>query len=243
MKKVISSITGSSCFGFNSLQDFSFADLAQNTEGFAFGSKGWLSFYIWDFFFFLLFRYFFLMFLLYEDPNFKWDNAGATLFGAAAPPAPKNNDEESDEEEAPNDLDIHFEPIVSLPEVQLQSWGQLIGGLLSHLEFEKDTLLILSPRWRQSPEKRTRKSFSRSAPGSIVGTGPSANGRSAAPVTSRSSFTQPNIPTASWWEESRCWEFVPITSSQGGWNSNPWPPQPTPSSGPPPTTQVDGLIM
>lgn len=67
------------------------------------------------------------MFLLYEDPNFTWDNAGATLFGAAAPPAPKNNDdEESDEEEAPNDLDIPFEPIVSLPEVQLQSWGQII---------------------------------------------------------------------------------------------------------------------
>lgn len=61
------------------------------------------------------------MFLLYEDPNFTWDNAGATLFGAAAPPAPKNNDEESDEEEAHNELDIPFEPIVSLPEVQLQS--------------------------------------------------------------------------------------------------------------------------
>ncbi|XP_056881219.1 E3 SUMO-protein ligase RanBP2 isoform X3 [Takifugu flavidus] len=85
---------GSSGFGFSSLQGFSFADLAQNTEGFAFGSK---------------------------DPNFTWDNAGATLFGTAAPPAPKNNDEESDDEEAPNDLDIHFEPIVSLPEVETKS--------------------------------------------------------------------------------------------------------------------------
>uniref|UniRef100_A0A3B5KCX4 RAN binding protein 2 n=1 Tax=Takifugu rubripes TaxID=31033 RepID=A0A3B5KCX4_TAKRU len=93
-KKIISSITGSSGFGFSSLQGFSFADLAQNTEGFAFGSK---------------------------DPNFTWDNAGATLFGTAAPPAPKNNDEESDDEEAPNDLDIHFEPIVSLPEVETKS--------------------------------------------------------------------------------------------------------------------------
>uniref|UniRef100_A0A674MJC5 E3 SUMO-protein ligase RanBP2 n=1 Tax=Takifugu rubripes TaxID=31033 RepID=A0A674MJC5_TAKRU len=78
----------------SSSSGFSFADLAQNTEGFAFGSK---------------------------DPNFTWDNAGATLFGTAAPPAPKNNDEESDDEEAPNDLDIHFEPIVSLPEVETKS--------------------------------------------------------------------------------------------------------------------------
>lgn len=70
------------------------------------------------FFFFTLF-----FSLFYEDPNFTWDNAGATLFGAAAPSANKNKGDEegSDEDEAPNNLDIHFEPIVSLPEVQLES--------------------------------------------------------------------------------------------------------------------------
>lgn len=41
------------------------------------------------------------------------------MFGAAMSSAPKNNGDEagSDEEEAPNNVDIHFEPIVSLPEV------------------------------------------------------------------------------------------------------------------------------
>lgn len=34
--------TDSSSFGFNSLGGFSFADLAKNTDGFAFGAKGWL---------------------------------------------------------------------------------------------------------------------------------------------------------------------------------------------------------
>lgn len=72
---------------------------------------------------FVVFLFTWCFFLFYEDPNFTWDNAGATLFGAAAPPAPKNRGDEegSDEDEAPNSLDIHFEPIVSLPEVQLES--------------------------------------------------------------------------------------------------------------------------
>lgn len=58
-------------------------------------------------------------FLFYEDSNFSWANAGATVFGSAVTSAPKNNGDEegSDEEEAPNNVDIHFEPIVSLPEV------------------------------------------------------------------------------------------------------------------------------
>ncbi|XP_008275426.1 E3 SUMO-protein ligase RanBP2 isoform X1 [Stegastes partitus] len=85
-----------STFGFNSLGGFSFADLAKNTEGFAFGA---------------------------QDSNFSWANAGATVFGSAAPSAPKNTGDEegSDEEEAPNNVDIHFEPIVTLPEVETKS--------------------------------------------------------------------------------------------------------------------------
>ncbi|XP_041807190.1 E3 SUMO-protein ligase RanBP2 isoform X1 [Chelmon rostratus] len=86
----------SSSFGFNTLGGFSFADLAKNTEGFAFGSK---------------------------DSSFVWANAGATVFGSAVTSASKNNgnEEGSDEEEAPNNVDIHFEPIVSLPEVETKS--------------------------------------------------------------------------------------------------------------------------
>ncbi|KAK2839618.1 hypothetical protein Q5P01_013358 [Channa striata] len=86
----------STIFGFNTSGGFSFADLAKNTEGFAFGTN---------------------------DSNFSWANAGATVFGSIVSSAPKNNGEEegSDEEEAPNNLDIHFEPIVSLPEVETKS--------------------------------------------------------------------------------------------------------------------------
>uniref|UniRef100_A0AAQ5Z7G3 E3 SUMO-protein ligase RanBP2 n=1 Tax=Amphiprion ocellaris TaxID=80972 RepID=A0AAQ5Z7G3_AMPOC len=85
-----------STFGFNSLGGFSFADLAKNTEGFAFGTN---------------------------DSNFSWANAGATVFGSVGPSAPKNtaDEEGSDEEEASNNVDIHFEPIVSLPEVETKS--------------------------------------------------------------------------------------------------------------------------
>ncbi|XP_047456055.1 ranBP2-like and GRIP domain-containing protein 3 isoform X2 [Mugil cephalus] len=86
--------TDSSGFGFSSLGGFSFADLAQSTEGYAFGSK---------------------------DSNFSWANAGASVFGSMASAAPKNDEEGSDEEEAPNNVDIHFEPIVSLPEVETKS--------------------------------------------------------------------------------------------------------------------------
>lgn len=51
-----------------------------------------------------------------KDSNFTWANAGATVFGAPATKA-KNSEAASDEEEAPDNVDIHFEPIVSLPEV------------------------------------------------------------------------------------------------------------------------------
>uniref|UniRef100_A0A8D0ATP2 E3 SUMO-protein ligase RanBP2 n=1 Tax=Sander lucioperca TaxID=283035 RepID=A0A8D0ATP2_SANLU len=83
-------------FGFNSFGGFSFADLAQNTDAFAFGTQA--------------------------DSNFSWANAGATVFGTAVSSAPKNSGEEgSDEEDATNNADIHFEPIVSLPEVETKS--------------------------------------------------------------------------------------------------------------------------
>ncbi|XP_056146006.1 E3 SUMO-protein ligase RanBP2 [Lampris incognitus] len=83
-------------FGFNSFGGFSFADLAKNTGEFTFGKK---------------------------DSNFSWANTGATVFGFASSSSPKNDGEEegSDEEEAPNNVDIHFEPIVSLPEVRTKS--------------------------------------------------------------------------------------------------------------------------
>lgn len=45
------------------------------------------------------------------------------MFGSAVASQPKTNaDEEgSDEEEAPKNVDIHFEPIVSLPEVRARA--------------------------------------------------------------------------------------------------------------------------
>ncbi|XP_028290969.1 ranBP2-like and GRIP domain-containing protein 3 isoform X2 [Gouania willdenowi] len=82
----------SSMFGFNSVGGFSFADLANNTKSYAFGTEA--------------------------DSNFSWANAGATLFGAAAA-STEDNEEGSDAEE--NNVDIHFEPIVSLPEVETKS--------------------------------------------------------------------------------------------------------------------------
>ncbi|XP_053733056.1 E3 SUMO-protein ligase RanBP2 isoform X1 [Synchiropus splendidus] len=82
-----------SMFSFSSLGGFSFADLAKNSDGFAFGSK---------------------------DSNFSWANAGQMVFGSAVTPAANEKEEESEEEEAQSD-DIHFEPIVSLPEVQTKS--------------------------------------------------------------------------------------------------------------------------
>ncbi|XP_019945467.2 E3 SUMO-protein ligase RanBP2 isoform X3 [Paralichthys olivaceus] len=84
-----------STFGFNDVSGFSFADLAQTTEGYAFGS---------------------------QDTNFTWANAGASVFGCAVPSAPKNTgEEEGTDDEASSNVDIHFEPIVSLPEVETKS--------------------------------------------------------------------------------------------------------------------------
>ncbi|CAK6975445.1 E3 SUMO-protein ligase RanBP2-like [Scomber scombrus] len=78
---------------FGSPGSFSFADLARKTEGFAFGTK---------------------------DSNFSWVNAGAEVFGSAGSSATKINSTEK-EEEAANNVDIHFEPIVSLPEIETKS--------------------------------------------------------------------------------------------------------------------------
>ncbi|XP_061083172.1 E3 SUMO-protein ligase RanBP2 isoform X3 [Conger conger] len=79
--------------GISTLGDFSFAGLAQNNSDFAFGK---------------------------QDANFSWANAGASVFGAAPVTRTAGDEEGTDDEEAAN-TDIHFEPIVSLPEVETKS--------------------------------------------------------------------------------------------------------------------------
>ncbi|ERE87273.1 E3 SUMO-protein ligase RanBP2 [Cricetulus griseus] len=81
-------------FGFGSGTGLSFADLASSNSGdFAFGSK---------------------------DKNFQWANTGAAVFGTQSTSKGAEDDEGSDEEVVHNE-DIHFEPIVSLPEVEVKS--------------------------------------------------------------------------------------------------------------------------
>ncbi|NXG17876.1 RBP2 ligase, partial [Grallaria varia] len=80
-------------FGFGNTADLSFADLASKNSGdFAFGSK---------------------------DKNFKWANTGAAVFGDAARKA--DEDEGGSDDEVVHSDDIHFDPIVSLPEVEVKS--------------------------------------------------------------------------------------------------------------------------
>ncbi|NXP45192.1 RBP2 ligase, partial [Heliornis fulica] len=80
-------------FGFASAAGLSFADLASRNSGdFAFGSK---------------------------DKNFKWANTGAAVFGGTAHKA--DQDEGGSDDEVVHSDDIHFEPIVSLPEVEVIS--------------------------------------------------------------------------------------------------------------------------
>lgn len=51
------------------------------------------------------------------DKDFKWANTGATVFGAQ--PQRKADEDEGDSgDEVVHNDDIHFEPIVSLPEVK-----------------------------------------------------------------------------------------------------------------------------
>ncbi|KAJ6667455.1 hypothetical protein lerEdw1_016576 [Lerista edwardsae] len=81
-------------FALGNTPGLSFADLASNNSGdFAFGSK---------------------------DKNFKWANTGATVFGGQPAAKGDNEDDGSDEEVVHSD-EIHFEPIVSLPEVEVKS--------------------------------------------------------------------------------------------------------------------------
>ncbi|NXH21299.1 RBP2 ligase, partial [Bucco capensis] len=80
-------------FGFGTTAGLSFADLASKNSGdFAFGSK---------------------------DKNFKWANTGAAVFGQTARKA--DDDEGGSDDEVVHNDDIHFEPIVSLPEVEVKS--------------------------------------------------------------------------------------------------------------------------
>uniref|UniRef100_A0A8C5CV65 RAN binding protein 2 n=1 Tax=Gadus morhua TaxID=8049 RepID=A0A8C5CV65_GADMO len=61
------------------------------------------------------------IFLSSLDTNFSWANAGASVFGGAAKPKKNGEEGEGDEGEAADEVDIHFEPIVSLPEVETKS--------------------------------------------------------------------------------------------------------------------------
>nr|XP_036871300.1 E3 SUMO-protein ligase RanBP2 isoform X2 [Manis javanica] len=81
-------------FGFGSSTSLSFADLASSNSGdFAFGTK---------------------------DKNFQWANTGATVFGTQST-SKVGEDEDGSDEEIVHNEDIHFEPIVSLPEVEVKS--------------------------------------------------------------------------------------------------------------------------
>eukprot|EP00076_Gallus_gallus_P036910 XP_025002448.1 E3 SUMO-protein ligase RanBP2-like isoform X24 [Gallus gallus] len=81
-------------FGFGNASGLSFADLASKNSGdFAFGSK---------------------------DKNFKWANTGAAVFGVQTASKADEDEGGSDDEVVHSD-DIHFEPIVSLPEVEVKS--------------------------------------------------------------------------------------------------------------------------
>ncbi|XP_041115173.1 E3 SUMO-protein ligase RanBP2-like isoform X2 [Polyodon spathula] len=86
---------GAISFGLAASSEFSFSDLAKNAGDFAFGK---------------------------QDANFSWANAGATVFRGSTVTRTREGDESSDDEEAAaNNDDINFEPIVSLPEVEIKS--------------------------------------------------------------------------------------------------------------------------
>ncbi|XP_050982134.1 uncharacterized protein LOC127175231 isoform X2 [Labeo rohita] len=79
-------------FGFASANLLTFAGLIKNSEEFAFAK---------------------------QDANFTWSNAGARVFGSAA--TQNEEKEKGSDDEAPQNDEIHFEPIVSLPEVEVRS--------------------------------------------------------------------------------------------------------------------------
>nr|DBA33258.1 TPA: hypothetical protein GDO54_000971 [Pyxicephalus adspersus] len=92
--KLASSSQGISfTFGLNTDSGLSFADLATNNGDFAFGSK---------------------------DEKFQWANTGAAVFSRTAPNQKTEKGGDSDDEVVHSD-DVHFEPIVSLPEVEVKS--------------------------------------------------------------------------------------------------------------------------
>ncbi|XP_043547712.1 ranBP2-like and GRIP domain-containing protein 4 isoform X1 [Chiloscyllium plagiosum] len=79
-------------FGFGNSKTVSFADLAaQSTEGYAFAPK---------------------------EANFTWANAGTAVFTSMVS---RSSCEEDDGADVVSSNDIHFEPIVSLPEVNTKS--------------------------------------------------------------------------------------------------------------------------
>ncbi|XP_063314133.1 ranBP2-like and GRIP domain-containing protein 4 [Pelobates fuscus] len=81
-------------FGLNSGPGLSFAELASNnSEEFAFGSK---------------------------DTGFQWANTGAAVFSSSAVTRTAEDGEDCNEEVVHSD-DVYFEPIVSLPEVEVKS--------------------------------------------------------------------------------------------------------------------------
>ncbi|KAK2896315.1 hypothetical protein Q8A67_010803 [Cirrhinus molitorella] len=79
-------------FEFASASLFTFAELKKDTEEFAFAKY---------------------------DANFTWSNAGAKVFGSAV--TQHEEKEEGSGDEAPHNGEIDFEPIVSLPEVEVRS--------------------------------------------------------------------------------------------------------------------------
>ncbi|XP_026803097.3 RANBP2-like and GRIP domain-containing protein 5/6 isoform X2 [Pangasianodon hypophthalmus] len=83
-----------SAFTFDSLSTFTFADLAKKSGEFAFGKK---------------------------DSNFSWANAGAAVFSTTATASRNEDEDEEGSDEDVSNNDIHFEPIVSLPEVEVKS--------------------------------------------------------------------------------------------------------------------------
>ncbi|XP_056611068.1 E3 SUMO-protein ligase RanBP2 isoform X6 [Triplophysa dalaica] len=81
-------------FSFGTTAGFSFSDLAKSSGEFSFGKK---------------------------ESDFSWANAGAAVFEKVGGTPRDDREEENSDEEAPKNDDIHFEPIVSLPEVEVKS--------------------------------------------------------------------------------------------------------------------------
>ncbi|XP_016336402.1 E3 SUMO-protein ligase RanBP2-like, partial [Sinocyclocheilus anshuiensis] len=86
-------------FGFESAGEVSFAELAKGSGELAFCKR---------------------------DDDFSWSGAGATVFGSTATQnegekARSEAEEEGSDEETTHNEEIHFEPIVSLPEVEVRS--------------------------------------------------------------------------------------------------------------------------